>query len=182
MKIYVFDLDGTIANLNHRLHFVTPPIDARVGAPKEVWEKHKDWKPNWTAFFDACADDEPIEWVINLMRMLRQLELLTGKVGVVLVLSGRSDRVRGITEDWMRQHRIPYDHLLMRREGDHRPDEIVKLEMLRDFLIPGEEYGAQVEVEFIVDDRQKVVDMWRREGFNVLQCNAWEETKKGSKV
>lgn len=180
MKIYVFDLDGTIANLNHRLHFVTPPIDPRVAAPKEVWEQHKDWKPDWPAFFDACADDTPIEWVIDLMRMLRRLELLTGKVGLVLVLSGRSDRVRGITEDWMRQHQIPYDFLLMRKEGDHRPDEIVKLEILRGFLEAGTVYGSQVE--FIVDDRQKVVDMWRRNGFNVLQCNAWEETKKGSRV
>lgn len=179
MKIYVFDLDGTIADLNHRLHFVTPPIDARVGAPKEVWEQHRDWKPNWNAFFDACADDTPIEWVADLMRMLWRYERLTGQRSALLVLSGRSDRVRRVTEDWMQQRKIPYDFLLMRKEGDHRPDEIVKLEILREFL--DSKPDCHPRVEFIVDDRQKVVDMWRRNGFNVLQCNAWEETKKGNK-
>lgn len=176
MKIYVFDLDGTIANLNHRLHFVTPPIDPRVAAPKEVWEKHRDWKPDWNAFFDACGDDEPIEWVIDLMLIIRRFELLTGDAKFILILSGRSDRVRDLTEDWLMKHKVAYDHLLMRKEGDHRPDEIVKLEILRDFLQMKSQYHPHVE--FIVDDRQKVVDMWRREGFNVLQCNAWQEAAR----
>ena len=34
----------------------------------------------------------------------------------------------------------------------------------------------KAEVGFIVDDRQRVVDMWREKGYNVLQCNAWKET------
>ena len=58
----------------------------------------------------------------------------------------------------------------MRPSGDYTPDDTLKQNMLSSFL-----RDKDFKVQFIVDDRQRVVDMWRKEGYNVLQCEAWEE-------
>jgi hypothetical protein len=149
MRLYIFDLDGTIANIKHRLHFI-----------------QKDPK-DWDGFFEACKDDIPNGWIVDIMRILDRVAW----VNQIVILSGRSDRVMGLTRAWLQLHRVPHHDLLMRKDGDHRHDEIVKKEMLDEFL----KMNPNDIVDFIVDDRQRVVDMWRREGYNVLQCDSWEE-------
>lgn len=174
-RVYVFDLDGTIANVDHRLHYVRKPCLPPAGGPMEVYERWFKWKPDWKGFFEACIADEPITWVVDLMRGLHEGVLL--EEDVLLVLSGRSNAVRKQTQDWLWRHEVPFDGLLMRPEKDFRPDEVVKADMLNIWLSArGEDKRV---VQFIVDDRQKVVDMWRREGFNVLQCAAWKESHHG---
>lgn len=151
MKIYVFDLDGTLADLTHRLEYI-------------------QCKPkNWAKFFEACDKDAPISWVINLMALLWAATAESGDA--VIILSGRAERVREKTETWLRTHEIQYSRLIMRKDGDFRADEVSKPELLQSYL--DEHPGATVE--FIIDDRQRVVDMWREKGYNVLQCNAWKE-------
>ena len=147
MRLYIFDLDGTIANLKHRLHFIQK-------VPKD-----------WDGFFNACFHDTPVRWIIDIM------DLLECAGSRILILSGRSDAVREPTVSWLHAHGIPYNVLLMRPEGDHRHDEIVKKELLDSYL----KGNPEDTIMFIVDDRQRVVDMWRREGYNVLQCDSWEE-------
>lgn len=147
MKLYVFDLDGTLANLNHRLHHI------------------KNGKKNWDAFFDDCSNDLPIKWVIDFANSLWQ------GPNYIWILSGRSDRTELLTRQWLRRYDVHFDDLFMRKDGDHRPDEILKLEMLKEKLAA----NPTLELRFIVDDRQRVVDMWRKNGFNVLQCAAWDE-------
>jgi hypothetical protein len=69
------------------------------------------------------------------------------------------------TEKWLAKHSVPHDFLYMRPLEDKRPDDVVKQEIL-DTLLPKKEL-----IEFVVDDRQSVVDMWRKNGLTVLQCN-----------
>lgn len=149
--LYIFDLDGTIANLNHRLHFI------------------KDEKKSWSDFFSSCPQDEPIQWVINLLDNLKA----GNPRGEFVILSSRNADVMETTERWLFKHKVYHDVLIMRPSKDFRPDEIVKLELLMGYL--ASEGLKKDNVKFIIDDRQKVVNMWRKNGFNVLQCNAWEE-------
>lgn len=151
-RIFVFDLDGTLADVTHRLH-------------------HLACKPkNWAKFFDECDKDKPIQWVIDLLEMVC---FTRSDYDHVLILSGRSEHTRDKTEAWLHVHGITqYDELIMRKQGDFRPDETIKPELLQVFL----DAHPNAEVAFIVDDRQRVVDMWRAKGYNVLQCNAWKET------
>lgn len=81
----------------------------------------------------------------------------------VLITSGRDEKYRGVTAQWLNQHAIPYDALIMRPEGDTRQDAIVKDELYEQYIAP------QYNVLFALDDRQRVVDMWRAKGIKCLQ-------------
>jgi phosphoglycolate phosphatase-like HAD superfamily hydrolase len=109
--IAVFDLDGTIADITHRLSLIEYP--------------HKDWP----AFFAACVNDKPIPGVIAWMRYMSQTHR-------IVILSGRSDEVELETIKWLQKHGVCYDRLLMRKAGDHRPDTTVKKEMIVSSAFP----------------------------------------------
>jgi uncharacterized HAD superfamily protein len=138
--IFLVDIDGTVADLAHRLHHIE--------------QSHK----NWRAFFADCIYDRPIDDVIDLVKDL-------SACGHTLVfVSGRSDEVRQETEQWLAKHDIPFDGLFMRKKGDRRQDNIVKSEILDDIF---EKYGKKIAGVF--DDRQQVVDMYRNRGLRVYQ-------------
>lgn len=105
MKI-AFDLDGTLADITHRLPLIKPP------------------KKDWPGFFDACVNDTPIFEMVHLCQNL----LSCGHT--VDIWSGRSDRVRMQTEAWLASCVPGYRTLKMRRDGDYRKDCIVKQEWL----------------------------------------------------
>lgn len=141
--IAVFDLDGTIALIDHRRHYV------------------EGERQDWPAFFAACVDDTPNTPVIAVMHALL-------KSGFEIVIaSGRSDEVRTQTIQWLYRHVFPgHGHLVrlvMRREGDYTPDEELKRSWLNDGTID------RSRVAFVFDDRDKVVAMWRFEGIACFQ-------------
>ena len=162
-NLIICDIDGTIANLEHRLHYLKSP------------------KKDWASFNKACVDDEPYKDVIAI---LQSLVLGHGNgcnvCGAVErefhFFSGRNEVVRKETEEWLKKH-VPITEdrdweLHMRKEGDYRPDTTVKYEMMYELKITPD------DVLCILDDRQGVVDMWRQEGFRCLQVDAWEEPKR----
>lgn len=86
----------------------------------------------------------------------------------VLLVSGRTDELEEETRAWLEAHQIPYTSLLMRKKRDHRDDTIVKREIFE------EEIKPFYDVLFVIDDRAKVVRMWRDLGLVCLQCD-WGE-------
>lgn len=143
----VFDLDGTLANIEHRRHLVD--------------QEH----PEWDTFYDLCHLDDVNEWCAELMRCMSE------EGHVVVVVSARRNSQRGKTKKWLAENNISYDRLYLLREGNNdTPDTKLKKAWL-------ESYGKN-KILFVVDDRQKVVDMWRKEGLVCLQCYAWPEYKK----
>lgn len=141
---YVFDLDGTLADITHRTHHV------RNGAR------------NWKQFFAECDKDIPVQ---SLCMLADELHAQGHRVEI---WSGRSDEVREKTVAWLTdvagmliQDRFPSGiKLTMRPAADMRPDEILKKEWL-------DKCDARPDVIF--DDRQKVVDMWRAAGVTCAQ-------------
>lgn len=81
----------------------------------------------------------------------------------LFILSGRDSVCREKTEIWLDRHLRLEHTLLMRPMKDTRDDAIVKSEMF-DMHIDN-----QYDVQFVVDDRQKVVDTWREKGLTVFQ-------------
>lgn len=78
-------------------------------------------------------------------------------------LSGRDDTHAEITGDWLTQHGFPWGALFMRPAGDPRPDEQVKLELFNTHI------RGIYNVFVVLDDRDKVVKMWRSLGLKVFQ-------------
>jgi hypothetical protein len=142
-RAIVCDLDGTMCNIDHRLHYVKKDIEGQ--------------KPNWFAFFRGIPRDEVNPWCAEIVRKFATTHQ-------ILYCSGRSEAEREMSEEWLKKNNLWFGHLFMRSAGDHRQDDIVK-EILLDFdVLP------QFNPEFMIDDRQQVVDMWRRRGFVCLQC------------
>jgi predicted kinase len=82
----------------------------------------------------------------------------------VCVVSGRHDSCGDDTCDWWEMHGIPFDHILMRYSGDNRSDVIVKQEILNELAaVVGKE-----NIAFVLDDRPRVVEMWRSNGIRVF--------------
>jgi len=156
-RFVLCDLDGTLADVNHRLHY----IKNDDGTLKPYAER------DWDSFNAACVDDKPNEDVIQILK-----QLLFG-CRMFYILSGRNDVVRAETVQWLEKHvywDLDYDtHLIMRKADDRRPDTEVKLEMVRELCLTPD------DVLCVLDDRQCVVDMWRKNGFRCLQVDAWEE-------
>lgn len=82
----------------------------------------------------------------------------------VYVVSGRDEKYRKITSEWLSSSGIVYDELFMRKEGDKRPDSLVKYEILRDNIY-GELYRG---IAGVFDDRERVLDMWRAQGIKTF--------------
>lgn len=81
----------------------------------------------------------------------------------VIIVSGRDERCRIATKDWLLENDIYFDDLYMRPENDTRPDEIVKREIYDKYI------NDNFNVKFVLDDRDKVVKMWRDLGLTCLQ-------------
>jgi hypothetical protein len=142
MKCYVFDIDGTLADLTHRLHLI------------------QQEKPDWDAFYDACEDDRPIAHMLDLCWELS----ITRNV---VFVSGRSERCRERTLSWLSDHlgRQPkvLGPLYMRADGDPRPDYKVKLDLLAKLRADG------YEPIMAFEDRDQVVKMYREAGIPCAQ-------------
>jgi hypothetical protein len=156
-RAIIFDLDGTLALIDHRRHYVTCPV-LTADNPDAL-----DWEPNWDAFYEACDNDAPNPAVVALYKhLLSHSDPDSGQR--IFIFSGRSASVKRKTLKWFDNHGIPWpDRLLMRDDGDFTPDEQLKEQWLRN--LQGEGYF----VIMTFDDRQKVVDMWRRNGITCLQ-------------
>lgn len=76
---------------------------------------------------------------------------------IVYLMSGREDSCRELTVNWLFKNDVYYDLLLMRDTGDFRPDNVVKKELFETLI------KDRFDVYFVLDDRNKVVDMWRNE-------------------
>lgn len=143
----VFDLDGTLADIRHRVHFVRGTS-----------------KPDWSSFFLACVDDVPNWPVVDALKA----HLNAGHK--VEIWSARNDAVRRETEGWLAIEAGIDPALLtrMRHADDTTPDVVLKRRWLTDL-----HHTEWPDV--VYDDRQRVVDMWREEGIACFQVAAnWE--------
>jgi hypothetical protein len=103
--------------------------------------------------FDAsrCDADTLNEPVANLLKNYHQLGYK------ILLVSGREDRFLAPTLRFLERHNIPFDALHLRKARDQRKDSLIKIEIYTNHI--KENYF----VEFVLDDRNQVVDMWRKE-------------------
>lgn len=140
----IVDLDGTLALDDHRRKLI---IDKDINA-----------------YFDACVDDELNIPVAHYMAMVAEFGFK------IHIITGRSQRVRDLTLDWLRKHDICFDTLSMRHPSTYNgtassgagfgKDEDTKLAML-------EALGLTSDNTLVcLDDRPDMVDWYRGMGFD----------------
>lgn len=141
----IFDLDGTLANIDARRELATLP----------------DGKINWKTFFNPSNIklDEPNWPVINTFKALQLAGFTVG------IFSGRDDISKEVTVKWLAVHGIKPTFLKMRKSGTFTPDDKLKKLWLDDLIQDGH------SVMCVFDDRDKVVKMWRDNGISCFQVN-----------
>lgn len=109
--------------------------------------------------WDRVREDalDPVIWDL-LQRYARDHQ--------IVLLSGRDSCCRTLTHDWLADHNVRYDRLLMRPQGDNRPDHVVKRELYDQHIL------HHYNVRWVCDDRDQVVEVWRSLGLKVLQPEA----------
>ncbi|MHB1954727.1 MAG: phosphatase domain-containing protein [Sulfobacillus sp.] len=140
----IVDIDGTLADISQFLHLL---------------EQHPK---NWQEFFSHLSEAKPIQPIIDLIQNLHH----GINAPLIVYATGRPETYRGVTLDWLNTHNLPISSLYMRKNDDHRPDSIIKREILCEIKNSG------LNPVLVIDDRPEVVNMWREEGIVCLQ-NKW---------
>jgi phosphoglycolate phosphatase-like HAD superfamily hydrolase len=103
---YIFDVDGTLANVDPYIHLVRGP--------------NKDYDAFHEASIDALPNFEVVE-MLN-QAFFDQMH--------VIVVTSRREKWRGVTSMWLAKNDIGHHALYMRGDDDYRSDYEVKSDIL----------------------------------------------------
>lgn len=133
------DIDGTIADITHRLQY----------AKGET----KDWKK----FFSLISEDTVRKDVAKI------LIGLYNQGNTIIFVSARPDTYRQETLEWLDKNHLSFAWtLIMRKGNDKREDSIVKKQILETY------FKDKSKIKCVIDDRPRVIKMWREEGLEVI--------------
>ena len=139
-KIVIFDLDGTLALIDKRRDLAT-----------------KSGKMDWDVFFnpDNIDLDIPNDAVVQVAKLLSTTHS-------IWILSGRSDVTADATFNWLEDNAVPFHNIKMRPQKHlYMADNDLKQMWLDDIGVDN--------VAMVFDDRNQVVDMWRKNGLTCFQ-------------
>ena len=109
--------------------------------------------------FEKAGSDnmnKPIQEIVNLFKENGYK---------ILLVTGREERFRDITSNWLKTNNLNYSKLLMRENKDYRKDIIIKEE------IYNSEIKNKYEVLFVIDDREQMIKMWKKIRLFCLKIN-----------
>ena len=107
----ICDIDGTVADVAHRLKYMTGP------------------EKNWDKAFSLIHLDS-VRWDV-----VEQVRADHEDGATIIFVSARQESQREVTEEWLKQLNLPYFTLIMRNNGDFRDDVLVKKNILTNFFI-----------------------------------------------
>jgi hypothetical protein len=113
---------------------------------------------DWEAFNSKIKLDRLNIWCREIIDSFKV------KYNIVLV-TGRMEEFKDDTVKWLNDNDVFYSNIYFRKNGDYRDDTIIKKELYEKNIMPN--YSPL----FVVDDRNKVVKMWRELGLVCLQCD-----------
>jgi FMN phosphatase YigB (HAD superfamily) len=103
---YIFDVDGTLANVDPYLHLVRG--------------SNRDYNAFHEASIDALPNLDVVEMLNNAVADRHS----------ILVVTSRKEKYRGLTSMWLAKNNIRSHGLFMRSDDDNRPDYEAKKDML----------------------------------------------------
>jgi len=133
-KAAIFDIDGTLASVKHRDHFVESPGG-------------KDW----SSFHGHMAQDNPVP------EMVAAAKAHKAAGDKIIIVSLRPERYMSSVDDWLYEFDIPHDEIHLRPSGDYRRGVDVKRSIYHDLIEP------RYDVVASYDDNPKMAEMWAEE-------------------
>lgn len=156
--VYVFDLEGTISNCEHRKHL----------APRAPFN---DPNKSWNKFHAEFPKDEVNYAIYNIMQAL----WLQGND--LFILTGMMEKHKEMAKDWLRANSVGYDAIIMRQNDDFRTSPIFKIETARKTFDGLNRYNQLV----LFDDREDIVDCFNNTK-EFVYSNSHKMTLKAFKV
>ena len=138
-KIVICDIDGTIANNDHRQHFL-------------------EGKKDWEGFFSELHKDKPIFEIID------KVNSLENEGYKIYFLTGRPEKYRIQTKDWLKKYFSFNLKLIMRGDRDKRNKEQVKKELFFSNFKPE-------EVLCCFENDEGLIKMWKKINLKVINVN-----------
>ena len=154
MTDVICDIDGTLMNVEKRVEYA---------------KKHKkdtDRVMDWDIFLNPMVMlefDTPNKDVVGVIKSLYHSDWENYNL---IITSARNERHRDVTMKQLKLARVDYDAMYLRDDGDMRPDDIVKEELLGKIRAD----GYKPTIAF--DDRNQVVNKWRELGINCYQVRS----------
>jgi len=147
----IVDIDGTLANIDHRRHLVEKD--------KKEWEKFKQ----------EIINDRPNQWCRILCCCISAPPIATYDPIHILFVTGREKKYKPITElqikDWIDPD---YYCLFTRKDNDFRQDTEIKREIYQ------EKIKDRYNIIFAIDDNAEIVELWRSLGIATLDCAGYK--------
>lgn len=154
---YIFDIDGTLADSSQRVHYICPDYDSLSKKILSLDDLDK-FTPDWDSFYRESVNDKPIPDMVNLLRRIQD----TG--AEILFVTGRSEKYRQITQEWLLRYvTFKVDNLFMRTTNDYRQDAVIKKELYMKNI------DGRFWVQGVFEDRTQCVKMWRDLGLTCFQ-------------
>ena len=134
-RLAIFDLDGTLVDVNSIRHHV------------------EGKKKNFDLFHKESIDCPPNEKVLFLNKTLAMAQDI-----YIAIFTGREEKYRGLSEQWLHNNKVTYHCLLMRQDNDFRSNVIIKHELFENFKSNYLPYLA-------IDDTPELRKLWGQVGF-----------------
>jgi hypothetical protein len=157
----LFDLDGTLSNNQHRL----PIIINSDGSKKP--------NPDWDNYTQQCIFDTPKLPIINICKQY------IANNHYVIILTGRCESMRSVTEAWLHGAGLTgYTKLMMRPDGNYTPSAEIKRDWMLDILPPFDE--ADGSLSYVAyDDLNHNLEMFQKLGLsNTYKVHADDTVEK----
>lgn len=190
----IFDLDGTLADCEHRRHLVDPmknkdlyfvkPGNSSNDQPHGWYYKDvllmshppqpKRFIPDWPAYYEACDKDKVVRPLMNIFidATSRPDSYING-----VIWTGRCESVRLKTLEWLKKLNFypSQSQLKMRPIGDSSPDHELFEGWLDDYMhLPNmdvDNLPNANSIEMVFSANPQVISMFRRRGIFVFDVN-----------
>ena len=134
-RLAIFDLDGTLVDVTNIRHYV------------------EGKKKNFDLFHKESINCPPNEKVLFLNRTLATTQDI-----YIAIFTGREEKYRGLSEQWLDDNKVSYHCLLMRQDNDFRSNVTIKNELFENFKFNYLPYLA-------IDDTPELRKLWGQVGF-----------------
>lgn len=151
----IVDLDGTLADVGPARHYVrTLPFDQTLKG-----KQRRDFE----AFHKFATTEAEPNW--HVVKLINSFYFDVH----ILFVTGRHEKWRDATVEWLDKYDIAFDSLFMRPDGDFRKDYVLKEEIYNNLIV------AKYKIVFAVDDNPAIVALWRRLGIPVFVVPGWDD-------